>query len=119
VLYFIHGKFELVAASIGFGRALSEMPWMKFKVIAEPDYAVFVLNQAIQSMMSTVAANTVTHVTEEMQEQISLAIATATKKVTESAMAYAMEQMQVIVQGATIYGKPQRSATGLEHLHIF
>jgi hypothetical protein len=117
VLYILRGKFEV--RDTRFSQMLSEVPWMKFKVVAEPDYTVFARDAVLQKMMAHIAKSTVDHVTAQMSEQMQLAVETATKTVMASAMAYVAEEMQAIVHGATMVGKPQRSSTALGNLHIF
>ncbi|KAF8184852.1 hypothetical protein BJ912DRAFT_1115604 [Pholiota molesta] len=49
---------------------LSEVPWMKFKDIAEPDLSIFSKHPVIQQTMTRIAESTVEHVTTEMHKML-------------------------------------------------
>jgi glycerol dehydrogenase-like iron-containing ADH family enzyme len=101
-----------------FNTMLSEVPWMKFKVIAEPDYSIFARDPVVKEMMARIARSTVEHVTAEMNQHIKVAVESATEVVMASAMQHVAEQMQAIVQSATMVGTAQRSTTALGGLHV-
>ena len=47
---------------------LSEVPWMKFKVIAEPDLNIFARNTVMKETLAHIAETTVKHATRQMHE---------------------------------------------------
>ncbi|KAF8871529.1 hypothetical protein CPB84DRAFT_1753968 [Gymnopilus junonius] len=98
---------------------LSEVPWMKFKIIAEPDLSVFAKHPVMQETLTRIAETTVEHVTLAMHEQLTIAMQAAIAVVTESAMHHVSEQMQMLVTGAVRHASASASITGPEHLHLF
>ncbi|TFK35023.1 Cyanovirin-N [Crucibulum laeve] len=99
---------------------LSEVPWMKFKVIAEPDLSVFAHHPVIKETLVRIAETTVEHVTIEMSEKITRAITEAISVVTASAMRHVSAQMEILVQESVGYGAAhvQSSCTEAEYLHM-
>jgi hypothetical protein len=97
---------------------LSEIPWMKFKVIAEPDMSVFARHPVMQQTMVSIAESTVEHVTNQMSSMIQTAIQQAVRVVTESAMVHIEQSMQTMVQDVVGYGQAHGSATAAAELHL-
>lgn len=97
---------------------LSEVPWMKFKVIAEPDLSVFSKHPVVQQTMTRIAESTVEHVTMEMHKMLTIAMESAIVAVTASAMKHISTQMEHTVQDAVGYAVASPSATESEFLHI-
>jgi hypothetical protein len=97
---------------------LSEVPWMKFKVIAEPDLSVFSKHPVVQQTMTRIAESTVEHVTTEMHKMLTIAMESAIIAITASAMKHVSTQMQHTVQDAVGYAVASPSATESEFLHI-
>jgi hypothetical protein len=118
VLCVFHGQIQLRYTAAGMSVMLSEVPWMKFKVIAEPDYSIFAQDPVVKMMMSRIAQSTVEHVTVEMSAHITAAMESAVSVVMASAMQHVSEQLQAIVQGATVVGKAHAATTSFESLHI-
>jgi hypothetical protein len=77
---------------------LSEVPWMKFKVVAEPDLSVFASHPVIQQTLVRIAETTV-HLD------------------TASAMSHVSLQIQTLVQDSVGCATAQASATEGEYLH--
>ena len=78
--------------------SLSEVPWMKFKVIAEPDFLVFAHHPVIQSTLIQIAVTTVEHVTAKFEALMALALAKTVKIVTHSAMKHVEQSLVVLTQ---------------------
>ncbi|KAF8965025.1 hypothetical protein BDZ97DRAFT_810070 [Flammula alnicola] len=97
---------------------LSEVPWMKFKVIAEPDLSVFGSHPVVKQTMTRIAESTVEHVTLEMHKMLTIAMEEAIVAVTASAMKHIAVQMEHTVQDAVGYAVASPSATESEFLHI-
>ncbi|KAF5324384.1 hypothetical protein D9619_011376 [Psilocybe cf. subviscida] len=97
---------------------LSEVPWMKFKVIAEPDLSVFGSHPVIKQTMTRVAESTVEHVTKSMHAAITTAMEVAIVEITASAMKHIALQMEHSVQDAVGYAAASPSATESEFLHM-
>ena len=98
---------------------LSEVPWMKFKVIAEPDLSVFARDAVMQETLGFIAETTVKHVTLEMHERLTAAMEIAIKLVTDSAMSHVRAEMEKLVSGAVGHASASASITAAEHLHLF
>ncbi|KAF8968126.1 Cyanovirin-N [Flammula alnicola] len=98
---------------------LSEVPWMKFKVIAEPDLSVFAKHPVIQQTMVRIAESTVEHVTIEMHKKLTIAMEEAITVVTASAMRHIALQMEIMVQDITGCATARPSYTEAECLHVF
>ena len=88
---------------------LSEVPWMKFKVIAEPDFSVFAHHPVMQSTLVQIATTTVEHVTAKFEALMALALAETVKIVTQSAMEHVEQSLVVLTQNL--------SAGSFSHLH--
>ncbi|KAF9475023.1 CNVH-domain-containing protein [Pholiota conissans] len=97
---------------------LSEVPWMKFKVIAEPDLSVFSKHPVVQQTMTRIAESTVEHVTTEMHKMLTIAMESAIVAITASAMKHVSQQMTLTVEEAANYAVASPSATEAEFLHI-
>jgi hypothetical protein len=53
---------------------LSEVPWMKFKVIAEPDLSIFGSHPAIKQTLIRISESCVEHVTIEIHKKLTIAM---------------------------------------------
>jgi len=98
---------------------LSEVPWMKFKVIAEPDLSVFAKHPVMQETLVRIAETAVEHVTVEMHKKLTIAMEAAIAVVTASAMRHVSEQLEFLVQDAVGYASASASITEAERLHIY
>ena len=98
---------------------LSEVPWMKFKVIAEPDLSVFAKHPVMQETLTRIAETTVEHVTVEMHKKLTLAMEAAIIAVTASAMSHVSSQMETLVQDAVGYASASASITAAESLRLY
>jgi hypothetical protein len=98
---------------------LSEVPWMKFKVIAEPDLNLFAANAVVKETLTQIAETTVEHVTTQMHERLTIAMQAAIIAVTESAMSHVHVQMEKLVSEAVGYASASASITAAEHLHLY
>ncbi|KAF9560338.1 Cyanovirin-N [Agrocybe pediades] len=98
---------------------LSEVPWMKFKVIAEPDLSIFAKHPVMQETLVGIAETTVEHVTLEMHKMLTVAMESAITEVTASAMKHVESQMQTLVMDVTGQATANASITGAESLHLF
>jgi len=69
------------------GNILSEVPWMRFRVIAEPDMAIFMKDQRIQSIIQSITNQKVTSVKKqimvEFQESVTRTVETLMKEMTK------------------------------------
>ena len=97
---------------------LSEVPWMKFKVVAEPDLSIFGSHQVVKETLATIAESTVKHVTIEMHKKLTIAMEEAIKVITASAIEYVSLQMEHAVRDAVGYVNASQSLTGLGNLSI-
>ncbi|KAF8871530.1 hypothetical protein CPB84DRAFT_776640 [Gymnopilus junonius] len=114
------GALILVELNQKLSVMLSEVPWMKFKVIAEPDLSVFAQHPVMKETLTRIAETTVEHVTIAMHEQLTIAMEAAIAVVTKSAMHHVSEQIQTLVAGVTGYGaSASPSITAAEHLRLF
>jgi hypothetical protein len=110
VLFFIETDKKL-------SMILSEVPWMKFKVIAEPDLSLFSSNLVIKNTMAKIAETTVEHVTLQMHKMLTIAMEEAITVVTASAMKHISIQMEQTVLNAVGCATASPSATEAECLH--
>jgi len=97
---------------------LSEVPWMKFKVIAEPDFSVFAKHPVMQETLVRIAETTVEHVTNEMHKQLTIAMESAISIITASAMSHVQSQMEALVMDVAGQASASASITGAESLHL-
>ena len=97
---------------------LSEVPWMKFKVIAEPDLSVFGSHPVVKQTLSRIAESTVEHVTVEMHKMLTIAMEEAIVAITASAMKHVSLQMEHTVRDAVGYAAASPSVTEAEYLRI-
>ncbi|KIM39483.1 hypothetical protein M413DRAFT_446981 [Hebeloma cylindrosporum] len=97
---------------------LSEVPWMKFKVIAEPDLSVFGSHPVVKQTLARIAESTVEHVTVEMHKMLTIAMEEAIVAITASAMKHVSLQMEHTVRDAVGYAAASPSVTEAEYLHI-
>ena len=77
---------------------LSQVPWMKFKVIAEPDFSVFARHPVIRSSFDLIAMSTVKHVTAKFEELMAIALSKMIETVTQSAMEHVEQSLEVLTQ---------------------
>jgi len=69
------------------GNILSEVPWMRFRVVAEPDMAIFMKDQRIQALIQSITNKRVTTVKKqimvEFQETVTRTVETLMKEMTK------------------------------------
>jgi hypothetical protein len=97
---------------------LSEVPWMKFKVIAEPDLSVFASHPVVKTTLSRIAESTVEHVTVEMHKMLTIAMDEAIVAITASAMKHISLEMEHSVRDAVGFAAASPSVTEAEYLRI-
>ena len=97
---------------------LSEVPWMKFKVIAEPDLSVFGSHPVVKQTLARIAESTVEHVTIEMHKMLTIAMESAIVAITESALKHVSLQMEHSVRDAVGFATASPSVTEAEYLRI-
>ena len=98
---------------------LSEVPWMKFKVIAEPDLSIFARDAVMKETLEYIAETTVKHVTTEMHERLTIAMEIAIKLVTESAMSHVHCKLEELVKETVGCATARASITAAECLHLY
>jgi len=74
---------------------LSEVPWMKSKVIAEPDLSI---SPHVPSFSKLGLEATSSHVTIEMHKKLTIAMEAVIKVVTANVISHVSLQMQTLVQ---------------------
>ena len=109
VLITLH--FRIIAYDEKLSVMLSEVPWMKFRVIAEPDFSVFTRHPVMQSTLTQIATTTVEHVTAKFEALMALALAETIQVVTQSAMEHVEQSLIVLTQNLSA------AAGGYAHLH--
>ena len=97
---------------------LSEVPWMKFKVIAEPDLSVFGSHPVVKQTLARIAESTVEHVTVEMHKMLTIAMESAIVAITASALKHVSLEMEHSVRDAVGYAVASPSVTESEYLRI-
>ncbi|KIJ40902.1 hypothetical protein M422DRAFT_68425 [Sphaerobolus stellatus SS14] len=114
-----HGRIVEIVFDAKLSKMLTEVPWMKFKVIAEPDLSIFAGHPVIKDTMVKIAQSTVQHVTMQMSLRLQAAIELAIKEVTISAIQYIHTEMDMVVRETTGVGAAQvhASCTGGQYLH--
>jgi hypothetical protein len=75
-------KYSFVDLSV----MMSEVPWMKFKIVAEPDVSVFRTNPAVQQTIEHISSLAVEHVSHYMRTEINKRIEEVMAKVTVDTM---------------------------------
>lgn len=90
---------------------LSEVPWMKFKVVAEPDVSILTSHPAVKQAMASIAETTVTHVATSMHSMINTAIEQAIVAVTASAIEHITTTMTVMMEATTAHAHVRNSHT--------
>jgi len=108
-----NGILILIESNEKLSKMLTEVPWMKFKVVAEPDFSAFTKHPVMQETMHKIAQSTAEHVSKRMAEIMTAAIAAASVAVYESAMAHVEQSMEVML--STIGG--EAAAATIEHSH--
>jgi len=115
-----NGVLVVIVIDQKFSKMLTEVPWMKFKVIAEPDLSVFASHPVVKETMVKVAESTVQHVTMQMSQMITAAIQQAITVVTASAIQHISTEMDMIVRetvGFDAVAHVHPSCTEGEYLH--
>ena len=98
---------------------LSQVPWMRFKVVAEPDFSAIMQHTVIQATMDKIAKSTVEHVTAQMSSIITLAVAAAIETVTHSAYEHISQSMEVMLHGVAMDAHVHRSVSAGSKLREF
>jgi len=93
-----NGILMMIAYDEKLSVALSEVPWMKFKVVAEPDFAVIASHPVIRGTLTQISNSTVEHVTSQFEMLMAAALATTIKLVTESAREHIEQSLVVMTQ---------------------
>ena len=97
---------------------LSEVPWMKFKVIAEPDLSVFASHPVIKHTLARIAESTVEHFTINMHRMLTIAMQEAIVAITTSVMKHVSMEIERSVRDAVGHAGAGLSVTEAEYLHI-
>jgi hypothetical protein len=74
----------LHAGTCSFGDVLSEVPWMKFRLIAEPNMDVFASDIRLRTFIRQVTELTVSIVTKQCTEEIAILVAALVASLTSS-----------------------------------
>jgi len=117
-----NGYIIVIAHSEKLSTMLTEVPWMKFRVVAEPDFSVFTTHPVMQHTMARIAESTAQHVSKQMSEMMAAAIAAATVAVTASAMEHISQSMEVMlssISGDMSAATIEHSTSHFSHLHKF
>ncbi|KAF9058609.1 hypothetical protein BDP27DRAFT_562503 [Rhodocollybia butyracea] len=77
----------------------SEVPWMKYKIVAEHDFSLLTSHPVMQATMHRIAQSTMEHVSTQTSSIMSLAIAQAIEVVSKSAYEHISQSLEVMVQG--------------------
>ena len=96
------GKLEVMVPKINpeFSKFMSEAPWMKFKVVTEPQMDLLLTHKVVQNSFESIAETTVKHVTSRMTRLMSVAIAAAVEEVTISAMEHVRTVMALQIESS-------------------
>ncbi|KAF9565337.1 hypothetical protein CPC08DRAFT_704612 [Agrocybe pediades] len=113
------GVIILMELNAKLSMMLSEVPWMKFKVVAEPDLSIFAKHPVMQETLVGIAETTVEHVTREMHQMLTVAMESAITAVTASAMKHVQSQMQTLVMDVAGQATASASITAAESLHLY
>lgn len=92
------GRIVIINFDEKFTKMFTEVPWMKFKVVAEPDFSVLAGQTVVRDTMIKIATSTVQHVTVEMEAKIRAAIALAIQEVTASATQYIQTELNLALR---------------------
>jgi hypothetical protein len=105
--------------SLASGMTLTEVPWMKFKVVAEPDLAAFARDPVMKAMLSRISQQTAEYMRREMKAKIDRAIEASITQVMNEAIKHAAETMESVVQAvaANREGMVMSSQTLYNALH--
>jgi hypothetical protein len=114
-----NGVIVVIEYNESLSTMLSEVPWMKFKVVAEPDFSIIAAHPVMRATMNRIAESTVEHVTAQMTSIMTLAIAGAIEVVTKSAYEHISQSMEVMVQGVSVNAQVHASANTASKLHTF
>ncbi|KAF9058608.1 hypothetical protein BDP27DRAFT_1432480 [Rhodocollybia butyracea] len=113
-----NGVIIVIEYHKGLSTMFSEVPWMKFKVVAEPDFSVFATHSVMQATMQKIAQSTVEHVSAQMTSVMSQAIAQAIEVVAKSAFEHISQIMEVMVQDLSIDAQAHASVNTASKLQI-
>jgi hypothetical protein len=111
-----NGVLVFVAFDENLSTMLSEVPWMKFRVIAEPDFSILTTHPVMRSTMSSIAQSTVHHVMVEMSRKLSTAIEEAMTTVMTSAEQHIASAMETMLVGVSGSAHIERSCSQLSYL---
>jgi hypothetical protein len=111
-----NGVLVFIAFDENLSTMLSEVPWMKFRVIAEPDFSVLTTHPVMRSTMSSIAQSTVHHVMVEMSRKLSTAIEEAMTTVMKSAEEHIASAMETMLVGVSGSAHIERSCSQLSYL---
>jgi hypothetical protein len=111
-----NGVLVFVAFDENLSTMLSEVPWMKFRVIAEPDFSILTTHPIMRSTMSSIAQSTVHHVMVEMSRKLSTAIEEAMTTVMASAEQHIASSMETMLVGVSGSAHIERSCSQLSYL---
>lgn len=92
------GRIVIINFDEKFTKMFTEVPWMKFKVVAEPDFSVLAGQTVVRDTMIKIATSTVQHVTVEMEAKIRAAIAVAIQEVSVSATQYIQTELNLALR---------------------
>jgi len=98
---------------------LSEVPWMKFKVIAEPDLNIFARHPVIKDILIDISETAVEHVTREMHKAVTIALEAAIVAINASAREHVAIEIRRLVEDAVGYASASASITAAECLHLY
>jgi hypothetical protein len=111
-----NGVLVFVAFDDNLSTMLSEVPWMKFRVIAEPDFSILTTHPVMRSTMSSIAQSTVHHVMVEMSRKLSTAIEEAMTTVMSSAEQHIASAMETMLVGVSGSAHIERACSQLSYL---
>ena len=100
----------------------TEVPWMKFQVVAVPDLELFTAQSFVKESMVKVAESTVEYVTREMKQRVEKAIEVAITEITAATISRVMAQMQAVIRESVSSGAAANlgpSGTNRDNLHLF
>ena len=117
-LRILDGKLIVIEIEKKLSVMLSEVPWMKFKVIAEPDLTVFRSHPVVKETLIRISESCVEHVTFEMQAALTIAMEAAIIAITASAMKHVTTLMETICTDVVGHASACASVTEAECLHI-
>ena len=66
----ITNSFKRVANAHSYESVLSEVPWLKFKIIAEPDMSIFSRDHRLQAFITEITETSINSVTEQIMGEL-------------------------------------------------